>query len=148
MKVILKQDLPKLGKKGEVKEVAEGYARNMLIPRGLAEEATPQRLKELKHRAAAEQKKLQRQEAENRSRAAQLDQQEFTFKMPAGEGGRLFGSVTAADIAARLQKEGYPLDKKKVMLDEPIKNLGRHQVTVKLSQGIKAVIIVNVEQDS
>jgi large subunit ribosomal protein L9 len=148
MKIILKQDLPKLGKKGELKDVAEGYARNMLFPRGLAEEATPQRLKELQRRELDEQKKSQRLESESKARAALLDQHVLTLKMPAGESGRLFGSVTAADIADGLQKDGYPVEKKKVFIDEPIKNIGRHQVTIKLSQGVKATVFVNVEQDS
>jgi large subunit ribosomal protein L9 len=148
MKIILKQDLPKLGKKGELKDVAEGYARNMLFPRGLAEEATPQRLKELHRRQIDEQNKTKRLESESKARAALLDQHILTIKMPAGESGRLFGSVTAADIAAGLQKDGYPVEKKKVIMEEPIKVIGRHQVTIKLSQGVKAVVLVNVEQDS
>jgi large subunit ribosomal protein L9 len=148
VKIILKQDVPKLGKKGELKDVAEGYARNMLFPRGLAEEATPQRLKELHRRQIDEQNKTKRLESESKARAALLDQHILTIKMPAGESGRLFGSVTAADIAAGLQKDGYPVEKKKVIMEEPIKVIGRHQVTIKLSQGVKAVVLVNVEQDS
>ncbi len=148
MKVILKQDLPKLGKKGELKDVAEGYARNMLFPRGLAEEATPQRLKEIHRREMMEQKKSQRLESESKARAALLDQHVLTIKMPAGESGRLFGSVTAADIAAGLQKDGHPVDKKRIVFDEPIKNIGRHQVSIKLSRGVKTTVFVDVEKDS
>lgn len=148
MKIILKQDVPKLGKKGELKDVAEGYARNMLFPRGLAEEATPQRLKEIQRREVVEQKKSERLASESRARAALLDQHVLTLKMPAGESGRLFGSVTAADIAAGLQKDGYPVEKKKIVLDEPIKTIGSHQINIKLNQGIKATVLVNVEKDS
>ena len=148
MKIILKQDVPKLGKKGELKDVAEGYARNMLFPRGLAEEATPQRLKEIQRREVVEQKKSERLASESRARAALLDQHVLTLKMPAGESGRLFGSVTAADIAAGLQKDGYPVEKKKIVLDEPIKTIGSHQINIKLNQGIKATVFVNVEKDS
>lgn len=148
MKIILKQDVPKLGKKGELKDVAEGYARNMLFPRGLAEEATPQRLKEIHRREMMEQKKSQRLESESKARAALLDQHVLTLKMPAGESGRLFGSVTAADIAAGLQRDGYTVEKKKVVMEEPIKNIGRHQVNIKLSQRVKAAVFVNVEKDS
>jgi large subunit ribosomal protein L9 len=147
VKVILKQDLPKLGKKGEVKEVAEGYARNMLFPRGLAEEATAQRLKELERYSERQQSKNKRLESESLARAEQLNQLAVTFKLAAGEGGRLFGSVTAADIAEELNKLGYAVDKKKISLAEPIKAVGSHPVLIKLHQGIKAEIIVQVEKE-
>ncbi len=148
MKIILRQDLPKLGKKGEVKEVAEGYARNMLFPRGLAEEATPQRMRELQRLEQRQQTKNQRLESESLTRAEQLNEQTFMFQLAAGEGGRLFGSVTAADIAEALQKQGYEVDKKKIALAEPIKTVGNHRVTLKLHKGIRAEIIVQVEKDS
>lgn len=148
MKVILKQNLPKLGKKGDLKDVAEGYARNMLIPRGLVEEATPQRLRELLRLQMDEQKKAERVESDSKIRAERMDKQVFTLAVPAGEGGRLFGSVTTADIASMLQKEGHHVDKKRVILDKPIKNTGRHQVVVKLSQGVKATVYVLVEKGS
>ncbi|MEW5783601.1 MAG: 50S ribosomal protein L9 [Bacillota bacterium] len=148
MKVILKQDLPNLGKKGEIKDVAEGYARNMLLPRGLVEEATPQRLRERQHHEALTQKKNQRLEADGRARAAALDQQVIPFRMPTGDAGRLFGSVTRADIADALSNLGYPVDKKKIALTEPIKTVGRYQVVVKLHQDIKATVIVEVEKES
>jgi large subunit ribosomal protein L9 len=148
VKVILKKDWPKLGKKGELKEVAEGYARNMLFPRGLAEEATPQKLREMQHQEAQAQIKNQRLETESRARAAALDQQTIVFNLPAGEGGRLFGSVTSSDIADALQKMGLPVDKKKINLTEPIKTIGRHEVIVKLHRGIKATVVVQVEKES
>lgn len=148
MKVILKQDLPNLGKKGEVKDVAEGYARNMLFPRGLVEEATPQRLLERQHHEALTQKKNQRLEADGRARAAELEQQIISFSLPAGDAGRLFGSVTSADIAEALSNLGYPVEKKKIALTEPIKTVGRHPVVVKFHQGIKATVIVEVEKES
>ncbi|MBS3942749.1 MAG: 50S ribosomal protein L9 [Dethiobacter sp.] len=148
MKVILKQNLPNLGKKGDLKDVAEGYARNMLIPRDLVEEATPQRLRELQRLKLDEQKKAERVEADSKIMAERMENQVFTLAMPAGEGGRLFGSVTAADIASMLKKEGHYVDKKRVVLDKPIKNTGRHQVAVKLSQGVKATIFVLVEKGS
>jgi large subunit ribosomal protein L9 len=148
VKVILKQDLPKLGKKGEVKEVAEGYARNMLFPRGLAEEATAQRMKELERRSLLQQSKNRRLETESLARAEQLNQQLLTFKLAAGEGGRLFGSVTAADIAEALHKQGYEVDKKKILLAEPIKAVGRHPVSIKLHQGVRAEITVQVEKEN
>ena len=148
MKVILKKDIPNLGKKGEVKEVAEGYARNMLFPRGFAEEATSRRLRELQHRESLQQQKSRRLEEQSREQARQLEQQVITFKLAAGEGGRLFGSVTAADIAEMLEKQGYVVDKKKIALPEQIKTVGRHQVAIKLHRGIKATITVQVEKES
>ncbi len=147
MKVILREDVPKLGKKGEVKDVAEGYARNMLFPRALAEEATNDRLKDIQRRDDAEQKKNKRLEAQSQAKADQLDQMVLTLHLAAGEGGRLFGSVTAADIADALAKQGYEVDKKKIVLPDPIKILGRHQVTIKLYQGIKVQVWVEVDKE-
>jgi large subunit ribosomal protein L9 len=147
MKVILKQDVPNLGKKGEVKEVAEGYARNLLLPRGLAEEATPRLLKDRQQRDAAERQKRQRVEAQNRDQASRLDGKELVFRQAAGEGGRLFGSVTAAEIAAALSRQGFAVEKKKIAMEEPIKSLGRYEITVKLQTGVKATVVVRVEKD-
>lgn len=147
MKIILKQDVSGLGKKGEIKQVADGYARNLLLPRGLAEEATPSLLRQRESREAAARKKTLRLEEEGRFKAAELEQRVFTCKAAAGEGGRLFGSVTAADIAAQLKRQGYDVDKKKINLAEPIKSVGRHEVTVRLGPGIKATVIVQVEKD-
>lgn len=147
MKVILKQDIQGLGKRGEIKDVAEGYARNMLFPRGLAEEATPQRMRERQHREAAAAKRNLRLEKESKTQASILDQKELLFKRPAGEGGRLFGSVTAADVAGELRRAGFDIDKKKIVMDEPIKSVGDHKVTVKLQPGIKATVTVKVEKE-
>lgn len=147
MKVILKQDLPNLGKRGDVKEVADGYARNMLFPRGLAEEATPERLREWEGRKNLIKKKAAQQEAQAQELAGRLEGKVFSFRRPSGDGGRLFGSVTAADLAAALGREGFSLDKKKILLTEPIKTLGNHPVAVRLGPSIKATIVINVEKD-
>ncbi len=148
MKIILREDVPGLGKKGEVQDVAPGYGRNLLIPRGLAEEATPGRLREREHRELALQKRSSRLEKESRAQAEILEQQVVIFRMAAGEGGRLFGSVTAGDIAAELQRQGFVVDKKKIILDDPIKTTGRHEVAVKLHSGVKATVIIEVEEES
>ncbi len=148
MKVILLEDVTGLGKKGEVKDVAPGYGRNLLIPKGLAEEATEGRLREQQHRELVLQKKSSRLEKESRERAEILEQQVITFRLAAGEGGRLFGSVTAADIAGELQRLGFDVDRKKIVLEEPIKATGRYGVTVKLYTGVKAVVTVVVEEDN
>ncbi|MFY9504911.1 MAG: 50S ribosomal protein L9 [Dethiobacteria bacterium] len=148
MKVILKEDIPGLGEKGEIKEVAPGYGRNLLIPKGLAEEATPGRLKELQHQEQVLKRKKQRLLEESQVQAERLAQQELRFKLAAGEGGRLFGSVTAADIAGELQRLGFNVDKKKVILEEPIKATGRYEITVKLYSGVQAEVVVEVEEES
>lgn len=148
MKVILMEDIPGLGRKGEVKDVAPGYGRNLLIPKGLAEEATPGRLRELQDRARALQDREVRLGEESRSLAERLGQQELRFRMAAGEGGRFFGSVTAADIAGRLQQLGFDVDKKRILLKEPIKSTGQYEIEVKLHAGVKAGIRVAVEEES
>ncbi|HOA34659.1 MAG TPA: 50S ribosomal protein L9 [Bacillota bacterium] len=144
MKIILLEDVAGLGKKGEVKDVAPGYGRNLLIPKGLAEEATPGRLREREHRERVLQQKNRRLEEESRAQAGMLDQQVVHFRMAAGEGGRLFGSVTAADIAGELKRLGFDVDKKKIILEEPIKAIGRHEVLIKLHPGVKATVLVEV----
>ena len=144
MKVILLEDVPGLGRKGEVKDVAPGYARNLLIPKGLAEEATPGRLREREHQERVQQQKNRRLEAESRAQAQLLEQQVLHFRMAAGEGGRLFGSVNAADIAEELKRLGFDVDKKKITLKEPIKATGRYEVLVRLHPGVKATVVVEV----
>lgn len=147
MKIILKEDIPGLGEKGEVKDVAPGYGRNLLIPRGLAVEATPGRLRELQQQEQVLERKKERLKEESLVLAERLGQMEIRFRMAAGEGGRLFGSVTAADIAAELHKLGFSVEKKKVILEEPIKAAGRYEITVKLHSGVKAAVAVEVEAE-
>ncbi|NMD42449.1 MAG: 50S ribosomal protein L9 [Firmicutes bacterium] len=147
MKIILKEDIPGLGEKGEVKDVAPGYGRNLLIPRGLAVEATPGRLRELQQQEQVLERKRERLKEESLVLAERLEQMEIRFRMAAGEGGRLFGSVTAADIAAELHKLGFSVEKKKVILEEPIKAAGRYEITVKLHSGVKAAVAVEVEAE-
>lgn len=147
MQIILKEDVPKLGNKGDLKDVASGYARNHLIPRGLAVEATPQKLREWKLRQEKEEKLNQHQEEEAKMQAEQMAKSELLFKMPAGEGGRLFGSVTAADIALKLAEGGFTVDKKKIELSEPIKSVGNYQAVVRLHPGIKAKLSLRVDKE-
>ena len=147
MKVILEQDVPNLGKKGELKDVAPGYARNHLLPRNLAVEATPQRLKEWEKLKDKSEKEERRLEEQAKALAERLNDHELYFTMPAGEGGRLFGSVTPSDLASKLSEAGYDIDKKKIEISEPIKNLGNYLATVRLYPGIKTVIKVKVESE-
>lgn len=147
MKVILTRDVPNVGLSGEVKEVAPGYARNYLIPKGLAVEATPGRLKELKMREEAKVKKAAREVEEARKIAEKIDGKSFTVKAKSGERGRLFGSITSADIAKVLQAYGVSVDKKKIELKDPLKELGSFDVEIKLNPEVSARITVLVEPE-
>ncbi len=148
MQIILQQDVENLGKKGELKDVAPGYARNLLIPKGMAVEATPQRLREWKKRQEKEEMLNKQLEEQARDQAEKLKAVELVIAMPAGEGGRLFGSVTPADIADKLSEKGFQVDKKDIEIDGPIKSLGSHTVSVKLHPGIKAEVSISVEQEA
>ncbi len=147
MQVILEQDIPNLGKKGELKEVARGYARNHLLPRGLAVEATLHRLREWEQRQEKEEALNRELEEKAREQAEKLLNREVHFKMPAGEGGRLFGSVTAADVADKLAEDGFEVDKKKIELSEQVKSVGSYTAEIRLHSGIKADILIKVEAE-
>jgi large subunit ribosomal protein L9 len=147
MKVILKQDVPNLGKIGDLKDVAPGYARNHLLPRGLAVEATARKLKEWQQQQEKMENENRQQEEVARKLAAKLAQQSLVFKMPAGEGGRLFGSVTPADIAEKLQENNFEIDKKRLEIDEPIKSIGTYKVAARLYPGVKAEFDILVEKE-
>ena len=145
MQIILQEDVQNLGKKGEVKDVAPGYARNHLLPRGLAVEATPQRLKEWEKRRKKEEKINKEKEEHARKLAEKITNTNLTFQMPAGDGGRLFGSVTASDIATKLSEAGVDIERKSIELPEPIKSVGEHQAVIRLYPGIKADLKITVE---
>lgn len=143
--MILKQDIRALGKKGDVKEVADGYGRNFLLPKGLAIEATSGNLKILADQKEMTAQKELREMEEAKELAGRLDGLEINFKVKTGEGGRLFGSITGKDLADQIyQKTKIELDKRKLEIEDAIKNLGKHQVKVHLYKGITAEINVNV----
>ena len=146
MKVILLQDAKGLGKAGQVVQVSDGHARNLLIPKGIAKEATTVNLKELERiKAANEAKKAVDQESA-RELAKRLADLSVTIVTKGGEGGRLFGSITAKDIAeALLEQHGIEADKRKIVLENPIKQTGEHAVEIKLYQDIAATLRVNVK---
>lgn len=145
MRLILTQDVKKLGKKGDIVNVAEGYGRNFLIPRGLALEATKANLRSLEHSKTVQQVKAGREEREATALAERLSQLEITLQARTGEAGRLFGSVTAQDIASAIEKAaGVEVDKRRVELPDPIKSLGQYLVPVKLYQGVTAEVTVKV----
>ncbi len=150
MKLILKQDMPNLGEAGEVVDVKPGYGRNYLIPQGLAYEASEANLKRIEEERAKEAERRRRDRLEAHRRAAQLEGLLLTFHERAGEDGKLFGSVTAADIAEKAQAEAeldFELDKKTVILDDPIKTLGDVTVVVRLHAEVEAEIEVRVEEE-
>jgi large subunit ribosomal protein L9 len=149
MKVILLQDVEGLGKAGDLKDVANGYARNYLLPRRLAAGATPELLANHQQRIAAEQRKREKQQESNQQQAERLGQVSLTFKARVGRQGRLYGSITSQDIAAGLREsEGITIDRRVIELPEPIRTLGTFKVPVKLAQKLEPEITVNVIDES
>ena len=148
MRVILTEDLKGKGKKGEMINVAGGYARNYLIPRGLAVEATESNIRDLDRIKQAEAKRKERERGQAEDLASRLAEVGIVLKARAGEKGRLFGSITNKDIADALSKVvGEEIDKKKVELEEPIRALGEYTVNVRLYAGVSQAIKVTVEAD-
>jgi large subunit ribosomal protein L9 len=147
MKVILKKDVPSLGKKGATVEVSEGYARNYLIPRDLASHATEGALKALAVEQKAVSTKKAREEAEAKALGDKLEKLQVVITAKLGEAGRLFGSVTAKDIAEALARQGVALDKRKLELSEPIKQLGTYEVLVKLHPTAHVTLKVTVKSE-
>jgi len=144
MKVILLKEVPALGPAGAVKDVKEGYARNYLIPRGLAAEATAGNLRALAGRQQAQLQRAQREREEAGRLAAALEAAVVEVAARGGEGGRLFGSVTAQDVADALVRRGFAVTKKQVELAEPIKLAGFYKIPVRVGLGIVAHVDVNV----
>ena len=139
MKVILLQDVKSLGKKGEIVNVNDGYARNFILPKKLGVEATGKNLNDLKLQKNNEKKVAQEQLEAAKALAAKLAEGGVSLAIKVGEGGRAFGSVSSKEIAAAVKEQmGLELDKKKISLKEPIKSLGTHIVTVKLHPEVAA----------
>jgi len=146
MKAILSKPVPGLGEKGNVVEVSPGYFRNYLLPRQLAFEATDKNLAVVSRSKEQEARSALREQREAEQLAAQLAKLPIRVTLKAGENDRLFGSVTATDIADRLRDAGYDFDKRKVVLDEPIKRLGLYTVHVRVHPQVEAKIKVLVEK--
>lgn len=147
MKVILLQDVKGQGRKGEVIEVNEGYARNFLIKKGLAEAATASKLNDISQKKAAADYHRAEEVKAMRELAKEINGKTFTVKIKAGQGGKVFGSVTGANVADALQQSGYNIDKKKVVLAQPIKNIGVYDIDLKLMEGISSKIKISVEAE-
>ena len=145
MKLILLEDVKSLGKKGEIVEVSTGYARNMLLPQKKAVEATPANLNSRKLQNQHEEKVAQENLEAAKEFKEKIDVAKVTIPIKAGEGGRVFGSVAAQMIAdAAKEQLGYEIDKKKIQLDAPIRELGEHRVDIKLHPQVTASLQVSV----
>jgi large subunit ribosomal protein L9 len=144
MKVILRQDFENLGKFGDIVNVRDGYARNFLIPRKIALPATPGNIKMVENEKKQKAFKLERERLSAQQLAEKLSGLEITIPMRAGENERLFGSVTAQMIANEITKMGIEIERRKIMLDEPIKSLGNYEIIIKLHPDVTAKIKVNV----
>lgn len=147
MKVIFTQDVKGTAKAGEVKEVSEGHARNFLIPRGIAMEASASNLKMLEDRKKAEEKKAAKLKAEAQELAGRLEARTITLKAKAGEGGKLYGAITAKEIAQETKKQTQlEIDKRKIDM-EPIRSLGSYHLTVKVHPEVSAKLKVHVTEE-
>lgn len=138
MKLILKEDMGKLGEAGDVVEVKNGYARNFLLPQGLAEVSTPEKIEMMQKEKEKKRAELEKMGAQIQMLAEKLEHTSCTVTVKSGEDDKLFGTVTNADIAKKLKEEGIVVDKKSIVLEEPIKKLGIYSVSVKLSSDITA----------
>ena len=148
MKVILKQDVEKLGKAGDVVRVAPGYGRNFLIPKRFALEATPGNIKIAEMEKVAQARRDHREKESAAILARDIVKLTVTIKRKAGEGGSLYGSVTAIDIADFLVTHKIDIDKRKIQLEEPIKTIGEYQVPIRLHREVTVPIKVVVEAES
>ncbi len=146
MKVILLQDVKGKGKKGQMLEVSDGYARNFMLPRKLAIEATPDAINTMRMTDKATQERIAREKAEALAVSKQLREMTVTVTAKGGGAGRLFGSVTNQEIADALAKQGIKLDKRKIVISDPIKNVGTYTVTCKLGYEISAPLTVKIEE--
>ena len=148
MEVILKEDVPKLGHRGDVIKVAEGYGRNYLLPRKLAIEATQANKAVIEQMKQSAVRRSAVEKADSEALAKQLETISLTFQRKAGEKDHLFGSVTSSDIAEALEHKGFNIDRRKIHLNEPLKNLGEFDVAVRLHRDVTSHVKVTVEKEA
>ena len=146
MKVILAKDVKDVGKVGEMVNVSSGFARNFLFPRKLANEATEKRMKEWEHLKRVADVKMKKAVVERQEALKKMNGVSLKFKLAAGEGDKLFGSVTTSEISKELEKAGHMVDRRDIHLEEQIKVLGTHKASVRLGEGLEATIQVVVER--
>lgn len=147
IEVILREDIDKLGHRGQMVKVSPGYARNFLLPRRLAVEATEANKKIVEQERQAHLRKEAKLASDAQDLAKMMASVRITIHQKAGENDQLFGSVTAADLVVALEKQGYTIDRKKIALAEPIKQLGEHKVTLKLHREVSLEIPVHVVKE-
>ena len=138
MKVVLLEDIPRLGKMGDLIQTKDGYARNYLLPKKIAVPANPQNLKTLEHQKTLLQQKQNRIKRDAEKLAQKIEKISCTISKPAGEEDKLFGAVTSLDIEESLNEEGLKIDRKRIQLEEPIKSLGIYKVPIKLHPEVTA----------
>jgi large subunit ribosomal protein L9 len=147
MKIILLDDVTKVGRRGEVREVSDGYARNFLIPKKLALSATAGNLKNLEHIKKQQEAKADRAKAEAESLRARIEELLYEERRQASEEGKLFGSVTSQDVADFLGTRGIPMERKRITLEEPIKALGEFSVSMRLHPEVTAQLRINIVRE-
>lgn len=147
MEVILKEDVPKLGHRGDVVKVAEGYGRNYLLPRKLAIEANAGNKAVIEQMKQSAVRRSAIEKADSEALAKQLDAVALTFSRKAGEKDHLFGSVTSADIAEALEQKGFNIDRRKIQLHEPLKSIGEFEVPIRLHRDVTSRVKVTVEKE-
>ena len=148
MEVILKEDVPKLGHRGDVIKVAEGYGRNYLLPRKLAIEATQANKAVIEQMKQAAVRRSTVEKADSEALAKQLETVSLTFQRKAGEKDHLFGSVTSSDIAEALEHKGFNIERRKIHLNEPLKNVGEFDVAIRLHRDVTSHVKVTVEKEA
>jgi len=148
VQLILRDDVPNLGKIGDVVRVKPGYARNYLLPRGLAVEASPKNLRVLEHQKRVIAAKADREHKSAEASAKRLDGLQITVRARAGEEGRLFGSVTNMDVERLLADKGFQVERRRIVLDEPIKQLGTYPLTVQIGRSVRATVQLTIEAEA
>ena len=148
MEVILKEDINNLGHRGDVVKVADGYGRNFLLPKKLAMEATAANKAVIEQMKASAVRKSAKEKSEAEALVSQLNEVALVFERKVGEHDQLFGSVTSADIAQALEAKGFNIDRRKVHLEEPLKQLGEFHIPVKLHREVTAHVAVTVKADA
>ena len=148
MEVILKEDVPKLGNRGEVVKVAEGYGRNFLLPRKLAIEANAANKAVIEQMKAAAVRRSAKEKSEAEALSKQFDGLEVKFQRKSGENDQLFGSVTSGDVADALEKKSFHIDRRKIQLHEPLKTIGEFTVPIKLHRDVTTHLKVIIEKEA
>ena len=144
MKVILKEDVRNIGTMGQIVDVADGYARNFLVPKGLAVDANVKNIRAMEHAKKTIQEKAKKIRGQAQELSDKIANMTIVIKAKSGEEGKLFGSVTSMDIAEQLKNEGIDIDKKKIIIEEPIKRLGSYSVGIKLHSDVTTQVTLQV----